>query len=385
LQIIEHAITPGSGAGDHFASIMFRVKLTYATGKATEPSKVTWIVKTMPFQEGIKKDMLQDGVIFKRESYMYTSAVVEMQRLLKQAGDNVELGPRLIYSGTTPTHVIVLEDLTERGYIVKPSPLNLEETKMIISKLAKWHATSYYMGQQHSPITELESVTFEKENPELLKLFGNSFQNLKRSLAKWPNPNESVVEKLEILSTAWYQKAIPIFMPAKPAEFSVLCHADFHFKNAMYKYHEDGRLEDILLLDFQGCHWGSPGIDVIYTLYAMASKQTRENHRDELIQHYYNLFTETLLKIGHMGRVPTMHALQLELTKCGFVEVLISSCFLPFFYIDFSKPNPDFDMTMMMDPDSGFNFFEYVYDLAEYKDDMGKLLPRFLHRGYLDV
>jgi hypothetical protein len=76
--------------------------------------------------------------------------------------------------------------------------------------------------------------------------------------------------------------------------------------------------------------------------------------------------------------------LQLELLKCGFVEVIIACCFLPFFYIDFSKPDPDMDVTKMMDPNSGSDFFDFVYGLPAYKDDIQKLLPRFLNKGFLD-
>jgi hypothetical protein len=43
--------------------------------------------------------------------------------------------------------VLVFEDLIDSGYIVKPKQLNLEETKFVISKLAKWHATSFCLGK----------------------------------------------------------------------------------------------------------------------------------------------------------------------------------------------------------------------------------------------
>jgi hypothetical protein len=75
---------------------MFRAKITYSS-KTAEGLTVSYIIKTMPFVDGLKKDFLADGAVFKRESQMYTSVIVDMQRLLKQGGDDVELGPRYIY------------------------------------------------------------------------------------------------------------------------------------------------------------------------------------------------------------------------------------------------------------------------------------------------
>jgi Ecdysteroid kinase-like family len=145
-------ITSGSDGGHNITSILFRVKITYSSPSG-DHLQTSWIVKTVPGRDGVKKDNLEDGFNFNREIFMYTTVVVEMQRLLAQAGDTTELSPRLIYSTTSPTYVLVFEDLVDRGYEVKHTLLNYEETKMAIAKLAKWHATSYYMGQQQNAIT----------------------------------------------------------------------------------------------------------------------------------------------------------------------------------------------------------------------------------------
>jgi hypothetical protein len=88
---------------------------------------------------------------------------------------------------------------------------------------------------------------FEQGNPELTKMFGGSFNNLKKAVEKWPDHNEVVVEKLEKLTTEWFPSAAVIFNPVHHGDYCVLNHSDFHFKNAMYKYQDD-KLEDILLV-----------------------------------------------------------------------------------------------------------------------------------------
>jgi hypothetical protein len=132
------------------------------------------------------------------------------------------------------------------------------------------------------------------------------------------------------------------------------------------------------------CTWSSPAVDLVYVLYAIASKQVRLNHRDELLLFYYENFTNTLKSIGYMNKIPTLHSLHMEMLRCGFLEVLISTCFLPFFQFDFSNTPPEVDMQRMLDPAYGIDFRQMVYELPEYTDDMMKLLPQFMHKGFLD-
>jgi Ecdysteroid kinase-like family len=54
---------------------------------------------------------------------------------------------RLIYQSNEPAPVIVLEDAKVDGYFVidKP-PQDFEVSKMIIERLAKFHAATYFMA-----------------------------------------------------------------------------------------------------------------------------------------------------------------------------------------------------------------------------------------------
>lgn len=54
---------------------------------------------------------------------------------------------RLLYSAKEPVSVLVFEDMTMHGFGVSAGTLNFEGTKFVASKLAKFHATSFYMGK----------------------------------------------------------------------------------------------------------------------------------------------------------------------------------------------------------------------------------------------
>lgn len=92
LAVSDSKIVPGTKPGDHFASIIFRAAVSFKSrGKDQD---VSLIIKTIPEQEGMKRDILKDGEIFETETIMYQTVVPEMKRLLQSAGDDTEFGPR---------------------------------------------------------------------------------------------------------------------------------------------------------------------------------------------------------------------------------------------------------------------------------------------------
>lgn len=74
-------------------------------------------------------------------------------------------------------------------------------------------------------------------------------------------------------------------------------------------------------LDFQLTKWASPSIDIMYLLYMVASTETLDNYRDQIILHYYNEFISSLKSIGYMNKPPPMLDLNVELLKNGFLGI----------------------------------------------------------------
>jgi Ecdysteroid kinase-like family len=247
VKVLSCEISAGSKAGAHFASVIFRARVEYASVNV-DHRQVSLIIKTVPF-EGDKSEapLLVDGRIFVRESQVYSNVMVDMQRLLKQSGDDVELGPRLIYSSNAPAWFLVFEDLVERGYQPKTSLLNFEEMKMVMTKIGKWHATSYYLGKMdaQTPVTEYESLLFDEEITDLDALFGDAFRYLRKAVEKWPGDNGLILEKLDSATKNWFARGQAAYKEV--SDFCVMNHGDFHFKNIMFKY-QNGVLDDLLFV-----------------------------------------------------------------------------------------------------------------------------------------
>lgn len=141
LKVTDLKISPATAQGDHYASVMFRATAEYSTcnGKFSKPL----IIKTMPEQEGHKKDMLAESHLFETEIGMYCQVLPEFERILVETGDMTKLFAPCLYHSLEPRQVMIFEDLVPLGYsVVRDRSVSLEELKAVFSKLAKWHAVS---------------------------------------------------------------------------------------------------------------------------------------------------------------------------------------------------------------------------------------------------
>lgn len=113
----------------------------------------------------------------------------------------------------------------------------------------------------------------------------------------------------------------------------------------------------------------------------VASQEVRENNREELIHLYYDEFISALNVIGYMNKPPALLDLHVELLKNGFLEVLISICFLPYFYMDTHTQDPAIAFENGVE---GVNLRKSLYKNHLYKQMITKLIPDFLYKGLLN-
>lgn len=69
LQIKKFNIIPGTKAGDHFGSIMYKVIVSYIL-KGEMISGRSLVVKTTSFMDGLRKDFFKQLPVFDREINM---------------------------------------------------------------------------------------------------------------------------------------------------------------------------------------------------------------------------------------------------------------------------------------------------------------------------
>lgn len=114
----------------------------------------------------------------------------------------------------------------------------------------------------------------------------------------------------------------------------------------------------------------------------MASTETREKCRDQLVYSYHQEFVTTLKALGtrHTTPVPTLLDIHLELLKHGCFELFATIIFLLYAYIDFTHSEI---VQMVVNIPESQEERQKIYSLPAYREVIIKTLPVFLHKGFL--
>jgi hypothetical protein len=83
--------------------------------------------------------------VYPRERLMYGNVVKSFEKIwLEKRNEFVEFSPKCFKILSDPFDVLVLEDLSTQGYKMmdRKIGLNLQQSKLVLSKLAKFHASS---------------------------------------------------------------------------------------------------------------------------------------------------------------------------------------------------------------------------------------------------
>lgn len=85
-------ITPATLKGDHYGSIMFRCKVCYEIDKSLDVKEKSFIIKTLPEDDCIKRDLLKDSAVFETEISMYSQTLPKVEKILEEFGLPTKMG-----------------------------------------------------------------------------------------------------------------------------------------------------------------------------------------------------------------------------------------------------------------------------------------------------
>ncbi|KAL5291259.1 hypothetical protein ACFFRR_010581 [Megaselia abdita] len=384
IEIQDLITKPGSSKGDHYGSVMYRSIVTYNT-KTEKNVEKSFIIKTVPFVEGVKKDMFEGTDMFDIEIKMYNEVLPKFEKMLKSVNDDTQLWGKCVHAAFKPHKVLIFEDLRTKNY--KPVDNwggSWEVCKKSVEKLAKWHAMSYKMvNDGDRSLQEFTNNVFTNDKMYESPNFANGFKNFLEMLEKKPEFQKYVAKFKKLLAENPISKnkaTYKAFSNGDKANLFVLNHGDFHIKNVMFTEKDDGKIDEVLLLDFQLCIWGPAVIDLVYMLYMMLDSESRIHRRNEMIHFYFEKFTEALQKLGFTGNYPKLTDLYKDFITYKDMELFLLTTMLPFL-IGMKEDLATADDVEQMIQGACMNS---LYENKCYLDHIRIVLPNLLHKGYLD-
>ena len=378
-EVKSFVIKPSSAQG--FCSTMFQVKISFSM--ITQTDNVMSVVVKIPPMDGVKAEHSESSPVFATEQDMYSEPLRDIKTLLESVGDFSHINPKLIFQAITPHRVIVMEDLSVKGYCEIAQPLeDFEDSKMVFQRLAKLHAAGFYLiKERQADYSRFNYSLFKLKDSFIIeKLFDESLDTFEEVLKSWGDCNldcNEYIEKLKVFRNEYHEIGQRLDEPDVNG-YNVLNHGDFHTKNLLFK-RNGNQIEDFYMLDFQAPVLASPCTDLFNALYNEVSDENRMKRRNEIIYEYHLEFTNCLKRFGFNGEIPSLMQLHIDLIKHGKIEVLYCICFKLFFWTDAANATVE---EVIGSPNSK-SLKTQIYNDPRYKKFIKMEFPRLLQMGFL--
>ncbi|EDW02989.1 uncharacterized protein LOC6562379 [Drosophila grimshawi] len=333
LKILDVQLTDLTRGGENYCSNIYRAHLKYQTTER-DLIETSLIVKCMPAE---KQAILSRLHIYNKESIFYMHIKPKLEALMWRASPGQEtwsLGARHYFSTMQPEQTIIFEDLCCEGYQLKCRQLGLDaaHARLVMHKLAEYHALTMVMAN-NEPQTIIDRYPFGLLHMDAIKsqpfklLFGT--QLLK--LAALINDCEgfgSITGKLYRYHEHFTERVLKSIYPLRGA-FNVLNHGDLWVNNIFFKYDEQYKVQQVKIIDFQLCFYGSLGFDVNYFLNTSLELEVLKNQRQQLIDAYSDALVCCLKQLPWSQPLPTYDDIMAEIRAREAYGFFVAFGFFP--------------------------------------------------------
>ncbi|KAK7597949.1 hypothetical protein V9T40_014905 [Parthenolecanium corni] len=223
-----------------------------------------------------------------REIVTYEKVIPRMNMYLDKS-----LAPAHLY--TTDSKILVLEDLTARGYVSgeKLALLNLAETKSVMKAFAHYHSASHKLYVEDPGILE-NFLCSCFEGLDGMKMFA-PWKPVVLELLRRKN-DTLLIPKVETAFLYLEKEKISTVLDRSKFKFLALNHGDSRKDNFLFK-HSENQVQ-VQFVDYQCCFCCSPAFDISIFWPGSVSVDVLEAHFDDLIDEYLHELNADLKKLG---------------------------------------------------------------------------------------
>ncbi|KOC58860.1 hypothetical protein WH47_01384 [Habropoda laboriosa] len=381
VKILENTCCCISDVGTNFLSDLYEASIRYAiisnNGETKYEGSVSAIIKTEPSNE-ISRDIVRKQDLFAIELKFLRDVLPRIRETV-----DCQLGPSLWYGSTNP-HVLVMENLKERGFIMKDRQkgLSFEHCCLAIERIAKLHAGSVAVNEKNPEIMEHfknGGIVSTKCPVTFSKLMEVSLVRIGNQIKQWSDERcVRAADKIIKLSETILPRCMDVYKYDFD-EFCVLNHGDSWINNMMFVENEKGQPIDFLLVDYQMAVYTSPAIDLLYFLNICPEYDIKYDKDDYFLKIYLDTLEETMKSISCKRKPPTMQQLKAAIHKRR-VYAILSGIIL---YLRMMANKEDTEGFQKVEELT----YETIMDVFKNPDAVKlthKMIPIMDERGYFD-
>lgn len=306
IAVIKSHVESATNKGDNYASEMFRITLDFVRNGNQQQKQI--ILKKDHDNDDVKK-IFDDYNLYSTEIEYYRLYRPEFEKILRSAtGKSVQLSPRMIFHEDP---VFVMEDMSLLNYrtVSRDDRFDLSTAKMVLSKLAHYHAASMVYNQRTGGSLEpLRGRIFDVEDG-FLEILLKKFDIVMEDMRSWGEEYAAIIPKLKFIQENYYEIGRRCMVPGEG--LGVFIHGDSWLNNILIRFDKDQPVE-VLLIDLQICSWASPAYDLLYFIFTSLNEEDYQNRFDELIKHYYDNMASILRALDY-APMPSLMQLHLEI------------------------------------------------------------------------
>jgi len=262
LKVAMLSIKPCGGLGESYISMMFRVEVQFSSCESASNS-VSLIMKTIP-QNNVAATALGPDCydVQNKEIEFYEQIIPEFNQILESVAADTGIFPK-VYAVDRSCQLLVLEDMMSSNFVMadRHKGLNLEHIQLVLRKLAAMHAASAIVYEKNKEEFKIFNAgIFTRKVDVFHSVFNFNMQVFTDEVASWKGW-ERYAEKLKKLQPKMIER-INQATDCVDGDFHVLTHGDLHSNNMIFKY-DNGKLLDLVFIDFQFACFGSPAVDLL--------------------------------------------------------------------------------------------------------------------------
>ncbi|XP_020811615.1 uncharacterized protein LOC110186689 [Drosophila serrata] len=369
--------------GENFTSIMLRIHFDLQMKDGTTKHK-TYIFKTMLAEERGGKE-IREGGIFDKELMMYQTYLPAFEELYRAAGEQIQLAPKCLHTDQRENGIhFVFEDLGVKHFqnVDRIQGLDLIHMKRSLQKLAEFHAAAAVYAEKNGSYPDhFEEGFIAKDKVELHEQgFHVKARSYHKAMAGWGLEDQEKYIK-SFPTAQQYVKMCESNLTADTKAFNTLTHGDFWSSNLMCNYLANGNIDEVIMVDFQLCKWGSPAQDLLFFITLSAARDIKLKKFDNFVRIYWERLVECLKLLKYQQPLPKLRDIQTSLYQENNTIYAFIAIFNHLPVIQFPSDKESNLHSLMRDDEEGDKFRLRLFTNPSFCNLMREIYPFFYNRG----
>ncbi|KAK7082821.1 hypothetical protein SK128_022980 [Halocaridina rubra] len=304
-QLISYEVIDFTKRGDNYACVVSSVKVKYDLHEKQD--YVSYVVKLNPCRNFTGYEDLT-AIMFKKEAKFYADIVPELNAVLEALNQDPLKFPKCYhYNLTMGKEQIYFEDLRSRDFRMFDRRKGMDElhTPLVLREMARLHAAAYLLQCQNPKEPLEQKFDFLKRDwlnftdndaiSEMMRQLLHNYLTNSISMLKRVGGYESAI--------AWVESLIPrveeiLTQGMQSKRFGTINHGDCWNNNILFRYDDEGKPIDVILLDLQICRKASLACDLNYFLYTSLTGSVRQPNLKDFLSTYYSSYKGVLEDAG---------------------------------------------------------------------------------------